>query len=51
MYKRQGDLVGADVAEMLAFLGSGFRKKLFCDRIWGCTSKASVDKKPYEVRA
>ena len=34
-YTEIGNLVGADVAEMLAFWGSGFRKKLFCDRILG----------------
>ena len=50
-YTEIGNLVGADVAEVFASLGSGYRKMLFCDKIWGCTRRASVDEKPYEVRA
>ena len=49
-YNEIGNLVGADVAEVLAYLGSGYRKMLFCDRIWGCTRTVSVDEKPSEVR-
>ena len=49
-YNEIATLVGADVAEVLAFLGSGNRLGLFCDGIWGCTGTASVDEKPSEVR-
>ena len=45
-----GTLVGPDVAEILAFLGSGYRKRLFCDHVWGCSRTATPDEKPYEVR-
>ena len=46
-----GNLVGAEVAEVLAFLGSDYRKILFCHRVWGCTRTASTDETPFEVRA
>ena len=49
-YIEIGNLVGADVAEVLAYLGSGYRQGLFCDGIWRCTKIASVDEKPSEVR-
>ena len=50
-YIEIGNLVGADVADVLAFLGTEYRKSLFCDRIWVCTRTASVDEKPAEVSA
>ena len=46
-----GNLVGTEVAEVLAFLGSNYRNILFCDRVGGCTRTAFVDETPYEVRA
>ena len=49
-YSQIGNLVGAEVAEILAFLSNAHRKGLFCDKVWGCKRTASVDEKPYEVR-
>ena len=49
-YNEIANLAGADVAEVMAFLGAGYRIGLFCDRIWGCTRTASMDEKPSEVR-
>lgn len=49
-YNQIGDLVGAEIAEIFAFLANGHRKGLFCAKVWGCKRNASVDEKPKEVK-
>ena len=50
MYNKIGSLVGPDIAAVLAFLGVGHRRSLFCEGVWSCEGdKVTVDVKPEEV--